>query len=150
MQGAGWATAAAVRQVSTTPAWQFPSSHGPSKLQEQVQSDMRAHWRPEPSQPRRQVLDMRADPPLASTFGSLKPHTDYGVIGGMDTQWRESKIYNSSGGPKIGKPTLKTDGLRYAFIQKTGNNSIPVGTAKADFNGGRKTSSITPSTRQFR
>jgi hypothetical protein len=150
MQGAGWATGSKVRQMATAPAWEFPGSQAHSKLQEQAQADRRAHWRPEASQPRRQVLDMRADPPLASTFGSLKPHTDYGVIGGMDNKWRESKIYNGSGGPKIGKPTLKTDGLRYAFIQKTGVNSIPVGTAKADFEGGRKTASVTPSTRAFR
>ena len=55
-------------------------------------------------------------------------------------QWRESKIsgYRTTAAPRIVKPTA-TGPLRYAFVQNMGTNSVPRGTACADFDGGRIT-----------
>ena len=67
------------------------------------------------------------------------PLTD-GAVGGCDLQWRESKIqgYQSSAAPRIAKPSAGGP-LRYAFVQTMGTNSVPRGTACADFDGGRIT-----------
>lgn len=61
-------------------------------------------------------------------------------MGGCDLQWRESKIqgYQSSAAPRIAKPSAGGP-LRYAFVQTMGTNSVPRGTACADFDGGRIT-----------
>ena len=45
-----------------------------------------------PKLPRRQVGDMRVDPPLATVFGSTQAHSDFGGLGGIDRSWRESKV----------------------------------------------------------
>ena len=61
-------------------------------------------------------------------------------MGGCDLQWRESKIqgYQSSAAPRMAKPSAGGP-LRYAFVQTMGTNSVPRGTACADFDGGRIT-----------
>jgi len=112
-----------------------PTMAGETQGQEDVKQALRERWRPTPKLPKRQVGDMRADPPLATVFGSTQAHEDFGGIGGMDRGWRESKVQgHSTCGPNWGK---STGALRYAFIQKTGPNSIPNGVAKVDFAGGR-------------
>lgn len=115
-------------------------SLGQTKIQEGLKASLRETWREVPSQPFRQVGDITADPPLASVFGSGNCRTDYGRVGGMDRGWRESKIqgYTSAGAPRIG-PAGLAGPLRYAFIQNMGPNSVPRGTALADFDGGRPT-----------
>lgn len=121
---------------STAQPWHVAAMQvNDTAVQDDIKKTLRERWRPEPTLPRRQVSDFRSDPPLANVFGSGHSHNDHGVIGGMDREWRESKVTGgSSGGTKFGK---STGPLRYAFIQKTGPNSIPHSVVKADFSGGR-------------
>ena len=117
-------------------AWHYaPSQLGASKAQQEIRDACAASWRPQPSKPRRQVLDMRADPPCATVFGSSAAHTDFGVVGGMDREWRESKVQGyTSSAPKMRKPSVGRP-LRYAFIQPHGVNSLPKGVDKVHFDG---------------
>ena len=118
---------------------EYPEMLGQTKLQDELKKSLTDRWRAVPDAPFRQVVDMRADPPLASIFGSGHCRTDYGGIGGMDKRWRESKIQGYTGSaPRIG-PAPVTGPMRYAFIQNMGPNSVPRGTAEADFDGGRAT-----------
>jgi len=123
---------------SVTQPWHATVAQvGDTAVQDEIKKTLSERWRPEPKMPRRQVPDYRSDPPLANVFGSGTAHTDFGVIGGMDRAWRESKINGGSyGGTKFGTP-LATGTLRYAFVQKTGPNSVPHGVSKAEFDGGR-------------
>ena len=110
-----------------------------TKLQDEMKASLKERWRDVPSRPFRQVPDMLADPPLAFVFGPGKARTDYGKIGGMDRDWRESKIQgHKSFAPKIG-PAPVTGPLRYAFIQNMGPNSVPRDSICSDFDGGRQT-----------
>lgn len=115
---------------------------GDSTVQDEIKKTLAERWRPEPRLPHRQVADRRSDPPLANVFGSAQAHTDHGGIGGLDREWRESKVVSGNGGPKFARPS--TGPLRYAFIQPSGLNKIPHGTAKTDFNGGRPDYSLPP------
>ena len=63
-----------------------------TKIQTDLNKRLAERSRPPPSKPHRQVTDFRADPPFATVFGSANGHTDFGVVGGMDRQWRESKV----------------------------------------------------------
>lgn len=112
---------------------------GQTKLQDDLKATLRERWRQVPSAPFRMVPDMVADPPFASVFGPGNCRTDYGGIGGLETKWRESKIQGYGGtAPKLG-PAPVAGPLRYAFVQNMGPNSVPRGTALADFDGGRST-----------
>jgi len=116
------------------------------EVQDDIKRELRQSWRPEPRMPRRQVPDRMADPVLANVFGSNIKRDDFGQTGGMDRQWTTNKVggYHTSAAPKFGngKPP-SNGGLRFAFIQKGGANSIPRGTSKAEFDG----TSLAPSER---
>ncbi|KAL1495581.1 hypothetical protein AB1Y20_016942 [Prymnesium parvum] len=110
-----------------------------SKVQDELKRKLAERSRTLPKMPFRQVQDYRADPPLASVLGSATGHSDFGVLGGMDLQWRESKIQGYTGGaPRMGPPP-KAGRLRYAFVQPMGPNSVPRDAAVADVDGGRIT-----------
>jgi len=110
-----------------------------TKVQNDINRKLSERSRGAPKMPFRQVNDYRADPPFASVFGSAIGHTDFGVVGGMDRQWRESKVQGYKGGaPKLGPPP-RGGRLRYAFIQPMGPNSVPRDAAMADVDGGRIT-----------
>lgn len=121
--------------------WYEPASElGRTKVQDELKATLAERYREMPKKPFRMTTDMMADPPLACNFGSGNCRTDYGAVGGCDLDWRESKIqgYQSTAAPRIVKPTA-TGPLRYAFVQTMGTNSVPRGTACADFDGGRIT-----------
>lgn len=112
-------------------------AHKQTKLQDEMKASLRERWRDVPSQPFRQVADLRADPPLAFVFGPGRCRTDHGSVGGMDRDWRESKVQGQrSFAPKMG-PKPATGPLRYAFVQSMGPNSVPRDSVCADFDGGR-------------
>ena len=73
--------------------WNEPSAvlHD-TKAQSEVNKKLAERSRAPPSKPHRQTLDYRADPPFATVFGSANGHTDFGVVGGMDRRWSESKV----------------------------------------------------------
>ena len=75
--------------------------------------------------PLRQLADACADPPLANVFGSLNSKDFLGTIGGIDREWRESKVVPSSGGGTAFGPPPKSGPLRAAYVQPMGPNSIP-------------------------
>ena len=75
--------------------------------------------------PLRQLADACADPPLANVFGSLNSKHFLGSIGGIDREWRESKVVPSSGGATAFGPPPKMGPLRAAYVQPMGPNSIP-------------------------
>jgi len=106
-----------------------------TREQDSIKHSLHDRCRPDPLQPRRQVRDYRADPPLANVFGSAHAHSDFGTIGGLERNWRESKVSGyTSTAPKWGP---STGAMRHAFVQKHGPNSVPSGASKANFDGGR-------------
>jgi len=110
-----------------------------TKVQLDLGRKLAERSRTAPKMPFRQVDDYKADPPFASTFGSAAGHTDFGVVGGMDREWRESKVHGfKGGGTKLGPPP-RGGRFRYAFIQPMGPNSVPRDAALADADGGRIT-----------
>jgi len=110
-----------------------------TKTQRELRAEPAARSRPPPRLPYRQTMDRQNDPPFASVFGSATSHTDFGVLGGMDRSWKESKVKGYTGGaPKLG-PAPSAGHLRYAFIQTMGPNSVPRDSATADVDGGRIT-----------
>jgi len=92
--------------------------------------------------PLRQLGDVCADPPLANVFGGLSSKHDFGLVGGIDRQWRESKVVTAHGstGTVFGPPP-RSGPLRSVHVQPMGTNSIPrtVPQAVGHFTGGRIT-----------
>jgi len=110
-----------------------------TKIQHDLNRKLAERSRNAPKMPFRQVDDFKADPPFASTFGSASGHTDFGVVGGMDRQWRESKVLGYKGGGTMLGPPPRGGRFRYAFVQPMGPNSVPRDAALADVDGGRIT-----------
>mmetsp|Transcript_53161 Transcript_53161/g.119332 ORF Transcript_53161/g.119332 Transcript_53161/m.119332 type:complete len:307 (-) Transcript_53161:440-1360(-) len=110
-----------------------------TKTQRELIQELKTRQRPPPRMPLRQTMDKQSDPPFASVFGSVVSHTDFGVLGGMDTAWKESKVQGyQGGGITMGKPP-QSGHLRYAFIQTMGPGSVPRDSIVADVDGGRIT-----------
>jgi len=107
-----------------------------TREQDAIKQSLRERSRPDPKAPRRQTADFRSDPPNATVFGSGHAHSEFGKLGGLEGEWRESKVagYKSTG-PKMGP---STGPLRYAFVQPKGPNSVPKGASKANFDGDRR------------
>lgn len=102
--------------------WRHLDSNRGTQNLEREQYFEERHRVPRPN-PARQVINALADPPHASVFGAMCSHDEYGSMGGVGRQWRESKIFKGTTGVAIAPPT--TSQARVVHVQPHGINKVP-------------------------